>query len=218
MPSRNYLINTDDLTLTDKKEYKLGALAAGIERCAIKSVGSPNADIPGLQAIPDAEYQRRTSLIRNYIMQGAWPRSLDARELATGPAAIRSDFVAPTVLSDALTAPLLLANTWYSCFQAIAAPQLLVGKLLVIYGVNVTTVPIPVTYLQFLRGTNVQAVFDLQTQNARLAFDAFFSEPVVFDPQDTFAANVLSNTPALGVAANVHLHNFLFEKAGDTIA
>jgi len=217
MPSRNYLINNDDMTLSDKREYKIAALAAGIERCSVKSVGSPYADIPGLEAIPEANHSARISQIRNYIVSGAWPRSLDVRELATGPAAVRTDFAAPTVLAEALTAPLAVVNTWYSCFQAVAAPQLLVGKLLVFYGICVTTVPIPVIYLQFLRGTNVQAVFDLQTQNARLVFDAFFSEPVVFDPQDTFAANVLASI-ATGVAANVHLHNFLFEKAGDTIA
>jgi len=218
MASRNYLINTEDLSLTDRKEYKLAALSAGIERCSVKSVGSPGADIPGLEAIPTGQKEQRVALIRQFILKGNWPRSLDQRELATGPAAIRTDFVVPTVLPDALTAPLVLVSTWYSCFQAVAAPQLLVGKLLVIYGVSITTVPLPVSYLQFLRGTNVQAVFDLQTQNARLAFDAFFSEPVVFDPQDTFAAQVLSNTPAFGAAAQVHLHNFLFEKAGDTIA
>jgi hypothetical protein len=218
MASRNYLVNTEDLSLTDRKEYKLAALSAGIERCAIKSVGSPNADIPGLEGIPAADLEGRTAHIRKYILTGNWPRSIDQRELATGPAAIRTDFVVPTVAAEGLTAPLILANTWYSCFQAVAAPQLLVGKLLVIYGVCVTTVPIPVTYLQFLRGTNVQAVFDLQTQEARLAFDAFFSEPVVFDPQDIFAAQVLTNAVPLGAVAQVHLHNFLFEKAGDTIA
>jgi hypothetical protein len=218
MASKNYLINTEDLSLSDRAKYKQTALAAGIERCSIKSVGSPNADIPGLESIPTSQLGNRVDHIKNYIMSGRWPKSIDQRELATGPAAIRTDFVVPTALPEGLTAPLLLVNTWYSCFQAVAAPQLLVGKLLVIYGVNITTAPLPVSYLQFLRGTNVQAVFDLQTQSARLAFDAFFSEPVVFDPQDIFAAQVLSNTPAFGAAAAVHLHNFLFEKAGDTIA
>jgi hypothetical protein len=218
MPSRNYLINNQDLTLTDKKEYKIAALSAGIERCAVKNVGSPYADVPGLEGIPESNHSGRIKAIRDFIITGAWPDSLDVRELATGPAAVRSDFVVPTALPESLTAPLAVVSTWYSCFQAVAAPQLLTGKLLVIYGINITTVPIPVSYLQFLRGTNVQAVFDLQTQNARLEFDAFFSEPVVFDPQDTFAANVLSITPALGGPAVVHLHNFLFEKAGDTIA
>lgn len=216
MASRNYLINSEDLSLTDKKEYKLAALAAGIERCALKNVGSPNADIPGLEAIPTSQKDQRVRHIRNYIVGGNWPRSLDQRELAPGPAAVRTDFVAPTVLAEALTAPLAAVNTWYSCFQAVAAPQLLVGKLLVFYGVCVTP-PLAVSYLQFLRGTNVQALFDLQTQNTRLAFDAFFSEPVVFDPQDIFAAQVLCSF-VTGVAALVHLHNFLFEKAGDVIA
>jgi len=216
MASRNYLINSEDLSLSDKKDYKMAAIAAGIERCAIKNVGTPNGDIPGLQGIPDADYSGRTGLIRSFIKTGSWPRSIDMRELATGPAAVRTDFVAPTVLAEALTAPLAVVDTWYSCFQAVAAPQLLNGKLLVFWGVSVETVPIPVSYLQFLRGTNVQAVFDLQTQNTRLSFNAFFSEPVVFDPQDVFAAQVLCRIVA--PASRVHLHNFLFEKAGDIIA
>lgn len=217
MPSRNYLINVEDLTLSDKKQYKLAALAAGIERCGIKHIGTPEADIPGLEGIPAANYRGRVNQILKFIAGGDWPRSIDVRELAPGPAAVRTDFVAPTVLPTALTAPLAAIGAWYSCFQAVAAPQLLNGKLLVVYGVNVTTVPIPVSYLQFLRGTNVQALFDLQTQNARLVFDAFFSAPVVYDPQDIFAIQVLSSI-ATGAAANVHLHNFLFENAGDVIA
>lgn len=216
MASRNYVINTEDMSLTDRKSYKLIALAAGLERCAVKAVGSPESDIPGLQSLPTADKGQRVSLIRRYIEAGNWPRSVDARELAPGPAAVRTDFVAPTVLAEALTAPLAVLDTWYSCFQAVAAPQLLTGKLLVIWGISIETVPIPVSYLQFLRGTNVQALFDLQTQNTRLAFDAYLSEPVVFDPQDTFAAQVLCRI--IAPAARVHLHNFLFEKAGDTIA
>lgn len=216
MASRNYLINSEDLSLSDKKDYKMAAIAAGIERCAIKNVGSPNADIPGLQQVPDANYGGRTKLIRDYIKTGAWPRSIDMRELASGPAAVRTDLAVATALAESLTAPLAVVDTWYSCFQAVAAPQLLVGKLVVFWGVSIETVPIPVSFLQFLRGTNVQAVFDLQTQNTRLSFNAFFSEPVVFDPQDIFAAQVLCRI--ISPASRVHLHNFLFEKAGDVIA
>jgi hypothetical protein len=216
MASRNYLINSDDLSLSDKKSYKMAAIAAGIERCAVKNVGSPYADIPGLQQLGDSQYNERTTLITAYLQDGNWPRSLDMRELATGPAAVRTDFVAPTALAEALTAALAVVDTWYSCFQAVAAPQLLNGKLCVFWGISIETVPIPVSYLQFLRGTNVQAVFDLQTQNTRLTFNAYFSEPVVFDPQDVFAAQVLCRI--VGPAARVHLANFLFEKAGDDIA
>jgi len=215
MPARNYLINTEDLSLTDRRNYRLTAIAAGLERCAAKGVGSPEADIPGLQSIPVAQKGQRVRTIKSYIEGGNWPRSVDQRELVTGPA--RTDFVAATALNQMLTAPLAAIGAWYSCFQAVAVPQLLVGKLLVIYGISVITVPVPITALQFLRGTNVQGLFDLQTQDSRMVFDAYLSEPMVFDPQDTFAIQVLASI-ATGVAANVHLHNFLFEKAGDTIA
>jgi hypothetical protein len=215
MGSRNYLINTRDLTLTDKKAYKTAALAAGIERCSRKSIGNPYSDIPTLQSIPEAQYNNRVRTIADYISKGNWPASIDARELVTGPA--RSDLTVATALDAMRTAALALVGTWYSCFQAVAAPQLVAGKLLVVYGISVNTVPIPVSHIQFLRGTNVQGLFDLQTQETMLEFDAFLSEPIVFDPQDVFAVQVLASV-ATGAAAQVHLHNFLFENSGDVIA
>ncbi len=215
MGSRNYLINTRDLTLTDKKAYKTAALAAGVERCSRKGIGNPYSDLPQLQQIPEAKYRDRVNFLADAIVKGNWPASIDARELTTGPA--RSDLVVATALDAMRTAALAVVGTWYSCFQAVAAPQLLAGKLLVIYGISVNTVPIPVSHVQFLRGTNVQGLFDLQTQDAMLEFDAFLSEPIVFDPQDVFAVQVLASV-ATGAAANVHLHNFLFENSGDVIA
>ena len=218
MPARNYLLNQEDLTLTDKKEYKLNALAAGIERCSIKGIGTPNADVPGLEAVPEANKAARVKLIHDFINTGSWPRSIDQRELVTGPA--RSDFAAATALDEMVTAALAAVGAAYSCFQAVGAPQLLVGKLVVFYGCSIETAPIPASYLIFRRGGvvgNIQAIFDLQTQDTRLAFDTFFSEPVIFDPNDIFAAQVLCKI-ATGAAARVHLHNFLFEKSGDTIA
>ena len=215
--SRNYIINTEDMTLTDKKDYKLKSLAAGLERCAIKGIGNVYADIPGLEGISEANKAARVRHITALIATGEWPKSVDQRELVTGPA--RTDLVAATTVDEFITVALAAVGTAYTCFQNIVSPQLNINRLVVFWGISIETVPNPATHIIFRKGGaagNVEAIFDLQTQNTRLAFDAFFSEPIVFDPQEVFAVNVLSRV-ATGVLANIHLHNFLFGPAGQTI-
>ena len=219
MASRNYLVMSNDMTLTDKKEYRLMAMAAGLERCGLKGIGDINADIPGLQAIPMANKDARVTAIKNYIATGAWPRSIDQRELA--PIAAGPDLVAGTVLDMWLTAALAVVGNPYSCFQAIAAPQLIVGKLMVCYAVSVESavVPMPVSRLIFRKGGpagNIQAQFDMEPMGVRWEPDAFFSEPQVIDPQEVFAIQVICR--AVAAATIVHIHNFLFESTGLVIA
>jgi hypothetical protein len=217
MSQRNYLVNVDDLSLSDKREYKMRALAAGLERCEVKGIGNLHADIPGLENIPTGQISRRVQYIYDAIKGGKFPETIDQRELVTGPA--RTDFVAATALDQFLTAPLALVGAAYSCFQAIAAPQLLINRLVVFWGVSVNTVPLPVSWLLFRTGGalgNVEAMFDLQTQETRLEFDAYFSEPIVYDPQEVFAVQVLASIATVA-PAQVHLHNFLFGPAGQTV-
>lgn len=219
MSSRNYLIVSNDMTLTDKKEYRLNALAAGIERCAIKNIGDVNADIPSLQAIPEDKKAIRVALVRDFISKGKWPESVDERELMPGPA---GDLVVATALDSWLTAPLVAVGLFYTCFQAVVAPQLVQGKLMVCYGVSVDSaaVPLPVSRLMFRRGGaagNIRAQFDMEPMMVRLEVDAFLSEPVVVDPQEIFAIQVRCRN-ATGVAEIVHIHNFVFESSGLVIA
>jgi len=205
------------MTLTDKREYKLLALAAGLERCAIRGIGGINADIPGLENIAEADKVKRTKHIHNYIASGVWPRSVDQRELVTGPA--RTDFVVATALDEMVTAALAAVGVAYSCFQAVAAPQMLINRLLVVWGLSIETAPNPISYLIFRTGGalgNVEAMFDCQAQNTRLAFDCFFSEPVVIDPQQVFAVQALCSI-ATAAPCQLHLHNFVFGPAGQTI-
>ena len=216
MASRNYLINSNDMTLTDKKDYRTKALAAGLERCALKSIGDINADVPSLGAIPEANKDARVKQIKDYIETGAWPKTIDQRELAP-----LTDLVVPTALDMWLTAALAAIGTPYSCFQAVAAPQLIVGKLMVCYAASVESavVPMPVSRLIFRRGGvagNIQAQYDMEPMGVRQEPDAFFSEPVVIDPNDVFAIQVLCR--AIAAATIVHIHNFLFEGSGQVIA
>jgi len=216
MASRNYLVMSNDMTLSDKKEYRLNALAAGLERCGLKGIGDIKADVNGLATIPDANKATRVKLIHDFIATGQWPRSIDQRELAP-----LTDLVVPTALDMWLTAALAVVGTPYSCFQAVAAPQLIVGRLMVCYAVSVESavVPMPVSRLLFRRGGaagNIQAQFDMEPMGSRLEPDAFLSEPVVIDPNDVFAIQVICR--AVAAATIVHIHNFLFESSGLVIA
>jgi len=216
MASRNYLVMSNDMTLSDKKEYRLNALSAGLERCGLRGIGDIKADIPGLAGIPDANKVARVKLIHNYLITGQWPRSIDQRELTTG-----TDLVVAPAVDSWLTAPMAAVGNIVSCFQGVAAPQLVQGKLMVCYAVSVesSAVPMPVSRLIFRRGAagNVQAQFDMEAMGVRWEVDAFFSEVVVIDPQDVFAIQVRCRN-ATAVAEIVHIHNFLFESAGLVVA
>jgi len=216
MASRNYVVMSNDISLMDKKEYRMNALAAGIERCGIKNIGDPNADMPGLQGIPAVNKDSRVKFIHDYIMTGAWPRTIDQRELAP-----LTDFVAAAAQDSWLTVALAVGGV-VSALNALAAYQFPAGRLMVCYGISIESpiVPMPVSRLLFRRGGaagNIQAMFDLEPMGVRQEVDAFFSEPVVLDPQDIFAIQVLGRA-AVAAGARVHVHNFVFENAGTTIA
>lgn len=217
MSLKSYLINEEDVSLAQKAEFKLSALGAGLERCGVKGIGNVEADIAGLERVSQADKAQRVAVIKNFIRGGDWPKSIDQRELVTGP--LRTDFVVATALDAMVTAPLAAVGVAYSCFQAVAAPQMLINRLVVFYGISINVAPNPVSYLIFRTGGaagNVKAMFDLQGQNTRLQYDCFLSEPVVYDPQEVFAVQVVASI-ATGAAAAVHLHNFLFGPEGQTV-
>lgn len=214
MGSRNYVVSVDDLTYSERADYKKRALSAGLERCAIKGIADVNSDIPGLQAIPEAQKDARFDLVYKYISTGKWPKSVTQRELTP---ALNGDLVAVTALDSWLTAALAAVGTFYSCFQAIAAPQLAQDKLMVCYGVSIDSagVPLPVSRLVFRKGGaagNIIAQFDLEEMETRQSIDAYFSEPVVIDPNQAFAIQVRCRN-ATAAAEIVHIHNFLFEQS-----
>ena len=217
MASRNYLIMSNDLTLTEKRDYRMTALAAGLERCGVKGIGNVEGDIPGLENIAATDKAKRVALIKSYISTGQWAESIDQRELA--PA---TDLVVAAAQDSWLTAAFAAGNAFYTCLNALAAPQLLQSELMVCYAVSVESVAplMPASRLVFRRGGaagNIQAQFDMEPMGVRLEPDAFFSEPVVIDPQEIFSITARCRA-ITGIGEIVHVHNFLFENAGNVIA
>ena len=218
MASRNYLVMSEDMTLSDKKGYRLNALSSGLERCGLKGIGDIEADIPALASIPAVNRQDRVQVIHDYIKTGKWPRSIDQRELQPIQP---TDLVAVAAQDSWLTVALAVGGV-VSALNALAAYQLVVGKLMVCYGVSVESavVPMPVSRLIFRRGGaagNIQAVFDMEPMGVRQIPDAFFSEPVVIDPQEVFAIQVMGRA-VVAAGTRVHIHNFLLENTGTVIA
>lgn len=211
MGSVNYMIPVDAMTLSDQKTYRMRALAAGLARASEKKIGNLDAEIPELVGVVDPEQRKQAVL--NYLNGGGWPRSIDGREF-------QPVLDAGTALDQWNTAALAAVGTFYSCFQAVAAPVMANNKLAVFYGVSIETVPVPVSRLTFRSGGatgNIIGVFDLERITEGEQTIGFFSEPITIDPTFTFAAQVLCRI-ATGVMARVKLNSFVFESAGLTIS
>lgn len=210
MGSRNYILPIDGLSLSQQSEYKMKAIAAGLARATEKGIGViGNDEIPGYGSIGTTS--AKAAAILEKLRSGWVPRSMDIRDF-------QNILDAGTALDQWNTAALAVVGTNYSCFQAIAAPTMGNNKLAVFYGVNIETVPGPVSRLTFRSGGgNNLAMFDLEPLYTQDRQAGFFTEPVVIDPTITFAALVMARI-ATGVLARVQLGAFIVEPAGQTIA
>lgn len=212
MSSKSYIIPSDDLTFMDKASYRLGAIAAGIQRSFALGIAPwDKQEIPGA----DGKNPNAPSLaaVLDFLKSGGWPRGLDVRDF-------QPILDAGAALDRWQTAPLLVAGSEYSCLQAVtAAPAASrVKKLVVFYKVQIDDSRLPVSRLIFRRNTATgitQSEFDLEQLAAQIRLDGYLSEPVVWDNNTAYAVNVVARIATL-VPANVILGNFTFEPAGVT--
>ena len=215
MSSKAYIVPSDFVTDTDQAKDRIAALAGGICRAydlGVQSWDQKDVPLPADAAnpqIPDI------TALKGWLAQGHWPKNLDAREfqpiLDAGSGA-GTDFW--------FTAALAVVGTEYSCIGAVAAAPAAnrIKKIVVFFGVQILTTPMPVNRLLFRRNTAtglLQAEFDLQQLSTMLRQDGFFSEPVVWDNNTAYAVNALCQI-ATGVASGVILKNVVLEPAGTT--
>ena len=191
----NQLLNVGSVSLVNQQNARTAAIKAGFQRCLAKKIGDA-ADISAVlaQGAPNAN-------------------SVDVREF-------QPILDAGTALDQWNTAALAAVGTAYSVFQAITAPQLANNKLVVFWGIQVETVPLPVSRVIFRSGSatgNLIGMYDLEQMVTRQEGFGFFSTPVVIDPSLTFAVQVLCRV-ATGVIARVQLAGYVFEPTGQTLA
>ena len=211
MSSRTYVIPVGSMTLTDQKEYRMKAIAAGLERSSQKKIGSVADEIPGY-ALLNRRYDRIQSIL-NWISLGNTPESIDVRE----PQPL-VDFAC--TIDDWQTPALNAVNTFYTIFNGVVTPTLNAVRIAVWYGVAVETAGFPVSRLAWRSGGaagNIIAEFDLEQLINRLESIGFFSEPVIFDPTLPYSGTVRCRNNT-GLLSRVQPMGFIFEPAGTTNA
>jgi hypothetical protein len=212
MASRQYIIPTGSMSQSKQEDYRIKAIAAGLVRAHDKKIASIGDEEIGNYSRLGTVEEKLTAVLR-YLQTGGWPRGFDARE-----AQPITDF--GSALDQWNTAALAVVGTAYSCHQAVAAPALAANRLAVYYKVGIETVALPVSRIIFRMNAangNIVALFDLEQLVNRLETDGWFSEPVVIDPSQAHAVQVLCRI-ATGVLARVQLGCYIIEPAGTLIA
>lgn len=214
MSSKAYLVHAEDMTFSEKSDYRLNVMAAGIQRAISQGVGEWNKkEFPNTD--PDKPSQPLLSDIKNFLSARRTPQSIDIRDF-------QPILDAGAVLDQWNTPALAVAGAEYSCFQAIAAPAIALRnkKLVVWYRVQSLTVPLPVCRLLFRR-TNATGTlmysFDMEQLATAQRLDGFFSEPVIWDSNQPYAINVMAKgmpAVATGLISEIVLSGLVFEVSG----
>ncbi len=213
MGTRNYIVESEDLSLSDRQKYRLGAMAAGIAACFEEKIGSWDPlEVPAKNGIKPVTSDVMAFLLRT---GGEPPVSIDVREF-------QPILDAGAALDQWNTAALAAVGTEYSVFQAIAVPAigLRAKKLVVWYRIQVETVPLPVSRLVFRRNTAtgiITAEFDLEQMATGQKVDGYLSTPQIWLTDMPHALNVMARI-ATGLFARVILGNFVFTPAGASSA
>jgi hypothetical protein len=143
-----------------------------------------------------------------------------------------NDFIVPTAgaaaalgLAGWLSMPMALPATMYSLFATVVpgavAPVVPNNQAWVFFGVHVLTLNDPITVLQFLTGRAPgipKATFDVEKLYDRLETSGYFTQPVVYEPQEICTVNIRSRVATVGVGARVVLDCVIIERGQVTLA
>lgn len=150
-------------------------------------------------------------------------RALKARANVVNPVDRDADYPVDFVpvatragLAGWLTMPLVAPAVNYSVFAdnvpAALTPQVPNNNVWVFYGCEILTLNDPVTQLFFATGTaaNRKAQFDLEKLYTKLETSGYFTQPVVYDPQEIVTALVRARL-ATGVGCRFVLFTIIIE-------
>jgi len=155
----SYAIPTNELTLTDIKSYKERCLAAGIARAKVKGIAASDEELVWREMLPAFD-------LGALVLAGSgW-----ALDYYVTPAAVA-------------------AGVWAGVFGLAVGidPLLPVGRVSVFYKVyDASAAPVATAARFLLAAATTKANFFFQCIiDNKLESEAWFSEPVVYDPQDT---------------------------------
>jgi hypothetical protein len=195
----SYVIATNELTLSNIERYKAGALAAGVLVAQRRGIG-------------DALYDPQTGK-GNLIARAGFPFT-DFGNGAMG------------WLTENYTNPVIAAVGWGSVFSAGAlpafAPQLASNKVAVFYKfANTSAIPL-IAAIRFRiggQGSSTKGTFHVQLETeAKLEPDVYFSEPVVYEPQDFIYIEAWYTAAVAAGGQTIPFGTFVIERLGPTVS
>jgi len=184
----SYPIPTSELTLTDTKAFRGGAIEAGIARALKLAIASDRNELVVFEALPNTNFGAALYLTEQYIT-------------AAGPA----------------------AAGWVSSGSGGGVGTLPVGQVAVFYkAANASAVVPPVFIACRFRigatGSSTKAVFHMQLAiENKMESDVYFSEPVVYDPQDRLFIQLYAAVGA-GAAENFSFGCYIVSRLGPEIS
>jgi len=187
----SYIVPTNELTLTDIKQFRSAAIESGIIRALALGLARTRDELIVRYALPGTDFGIATGWAieqyRNPVIAAAgWGSVFDTGAV---PA------FAPTLANSKVAVFWKFAD--YSINPAITAVRFRVG------GTGATT----------------KAVFFLQLETgAKLEPDVYFTEPVVYDPQDVVYIEAYYGLPVAALGESFAFGAFVVERAGANVS
>lgn len=188
----SYAIPTNELTLTDIKAYKEKCLAAGIARAKAKGIAATDEELVWREMLPSFD--------------------LGALVLAGSGWALNY-YVTPAAVG---------AGAWASTYGLAAAidPILPVGRVAVFYKVYDAAANPQATAVRFLlaAATTKSNLFFQCLMDTKLEPEVWFSEPVVYDPQDTVNIDFYGRAATPAGGEELGYGCFIIERVGAVVS
>ena len=191
----SYAIPTNELTLTDIRVYKEKALAAGIVRAKAKGIAASDEELVWREMLPSFDLG---------ILAG----------LAAGVGYALNYYVTGAVVGAGVWAPAPGITAW------VADPPLPVGRVAVFHKVYDSMADPQVTAVRFMiAGATTKANFFIQCLlDNKLEPEAWFSEPVVYDPQDIVNIDFFGRAATGANGEELGFGCFIIERVGAVIS
>ena len=188
----SYAIPTNELTLTDIKSYKERCLAAGIARAKAKGIAAGDQELVWREALPAFD------MGAGVLAGSGWALDYYITPAAAG------------------------AGAWASLFGLAAAidPLLPVGRVAVFYKVYDASADPMATAVRFLlaAATTKANLFIQCLLDNKLEPEAWFSEPVVYDPQDTVNLDFYGRAATPAAGEELGFGCFIIERVGAVVS
>ena len=182
----SYPIATNELTLTDIKAFRGSAVEAGIARALHLAIASSRNELVVYEALPATNFNVAIWTLERYLT------------------------------------PAPAGAAWISAGDGTGVGTLPVGQVAVFYKAANSSAIVPplFTAVRFqvgLTGASTKAVFFIQLMvENKIESDVYFSEPVVYDPQDRLFIRAYAT--AAGAAEPVSFGCFIVSRLGPEIS